>query len=209
MPRPLRPPVANATYHVTARGNRGAEIVCDDQDRTFWEGLLENVVLAFECICHTYCLLTNHFHLLVSTPEANISAAMQCLNGEHARWFNWRYGRKGHLFQGRFWSETVDDDAYFVEAARYMALNPVRAGLASRPEDWRWSAFPATIGAAPVPSFVTTKRILAQFSDDVPEARRIFADFVEAGAQPNPYVPGKRSASRRTSSDAGSPTTLR
>jgi REP-associated tyrosine transposase len=180
MARPLRPPIADATYHVAARGNRGAEIVRDDADRKFWLGLLENVVLAYECICHTFCLMTNHFHLLVSTPEANISAAMQCLNGEHAQWFNWRYGLKGHVFQRRFWSETVDDDAYFVEVARYVALNPVRAGVVARPEDWRWSGHAATLGIAPAPAFLTSERILAQFSDDRTEARRVFSDFVGA-----------------------------
>jgi REP-associated tyrosine transposase len=183
MPRPLRPPVANATYHVTARGNRGAEIVRDDADRSFWVGLLENVVAACAVTCHMYCLMTNHFHLLLTTPEANVSAAMQSLNGEHAQWFNWRYGLKGHLFQGRFWSEPVDDDAYFAEVTRYIALNPVRAGLVTRAQDWRWSGFATAVGGdAPRQNFLTTGRVLAQFSDDVPEAQRVFSEFVEAAA---------------------------
>ena len=209
MPRPLRPQIAGATYHVTSRGNRGGPIVGDDADRAFWVGLLESVVTGFEWICHTYCLLTNHFHLLVETPEANISAGMQCLNGEHAQWFNWRYRLRGHLFQARFWSETVDDDAYLVEVARDVALNPVRAGLVAHPEDWRWSGLRPALGLAEPPPFLRPERILRQFSDDVPEARRVFGEFVDARAQPKPYVPGKRSASRRTSSDAGRPTTFR
>jgi REP-associated tyrosine transposase len=182
MPRPLRPPIAGATYHVTSRGNRGTEIVADDADRTFWVGLFENVVFAYEWICHTFCLMTNHFHLLVETPEANISAGMQCLNGEHARWFNWRYGERGHLFQGRFWSEEVSDDAHFVEVARYVSLNPVRAGLVTCPEEWPWSGFASTVGLTDRPAFLSIDRILQQFSDDVPEARRVFGDFVRAGA---------------------------
>jgi REP element-mobilizing transposase RayT len=182
MPRPLRPPIAHATYHVTARGIRGADIVRDDADSKFWVGLLENVATACEVVCHMYCLMTNHFHLLVTTPAANISATLQCLNGEHAQWFNWRYGLKGHVFQRRFWSETVDDDAYFAEVARYIALNPVRAGLVARPENWRWSGFAATLGLVPPPSFLTSGRVLCLFSDDVPEARRAFGEFVEAGA---------------------------
>jgi REP element-mobilizing transposase RayT len=180
MPRPPRPPIAGGTYHVTSRGNRGSPIVGDDGDRRFWLGLLENIVGTYKWVCHTYCLLTNHFHLLVETPEANISAGMQCLNGEHARWFNWRYGLRGHLFEARFWSETIDDDAHFVDVARYAALNPVRAGLVSRPERWRWTGFAATLGLVSRPAFLTTNRILAQFSDDVPEARRVFRDFVDA-----------------------------
>jgi putative transposase len=209
MPRPVRPPIADATYHVTARGNRGAAIVRDEADRKFWVALLENVEAAYEVVCHMYCLMTNHFHLLVTTPAANISASLQCLNGEHAQWFNWRYGLKGHVFQRRFWSETVDDDAYFAEVSRYVALNPVRAGLVTRPEQWRWSSLAATLGLTPAPSFLTSERVLAQFSDDVPEARRVFGEFVGAGAQPNPYVPANRSASRRTSNEAGNPTTFR
>jgi REP element-mobilizing transposase RayT len=182
MPRPLRPQIAGATYHLTTRGNRGTEIVGDDADRAFWVGLVENTVAAYEWICHTYCLMTNHFHLLVETPQANISAGMQWLNGEHAKWFNWRYGLKGHLFQGRFWSEAVDDDAYFAEVVRYVALNPVRAGLAESAEAWRWSAFAATLGLVAVPSFLTTARVLNQFSDDPAEARRVFRDFVDGAA---------------------------
>jgi putative transposase len=180
MPRALRPQIAGGTYHVTSRGNRGTEIVGDDADRKFWVGLLENIVIAYEWICHTYCLMTNHFHLLIETPQANLSAGMQCLNGEHARWFNWRYGLKGHLFAGRFWSETVDDDAYFAEVVRYIALNPVRAGLATCAEEWQWSALPPTLGLVTVPTFLTTARVLRRFSDDAWEARRVLRDFVEA-----------------------------
>lgn len=182
MPRPPRPQIADGTYHVTSRGNRGGPIVADDSDRTFWVALLENVVTAYDWICHTYCLLTNHFHLLVETPAANISAGMQSLNGDHARWFNWRHGLAGHLFQRRFWSETVDDDSYFAEVARYVALNPVRAGLVVRPEDWPWSGFAPTLGLTAAPTFLTTNRVLRQFSDEVPEARRVFREFVDARA---------------------------
>jgi putative transposase len=180
MPRPPRPQLVDGIYHVTSRGNRGTMIVTDDVDRRFWLAALEDAVTTRGWICHDYCLLTNHFHLLVETPDANISDGMQRLNSEHAHWFNWRYGLKGHLFQGRFGSKVVESRQYFVDVARYIALNPVRAGLVARPEDWRWSGYGATLGLSSQPTFLTSDSILREFSDDVVEARLVYRDFVYA-----------------------------
>jgi putative transposase len=185
VPRPPRPQLVDGIYHITSRGNRGTQIVGDDADRRFWLTLLEDTVLTGDWICHTFCLMTNHFHLLVQTPGANVSEGMHRLNSEYAHWFNWRYGLKGHLFQGRFHSTVVEDDPYFVEVARYIALNPVRAGLVARPEEWTWSGFAPTLGLAAAPRFLTADSVLRQFSDDVVEARLAFRDFVEAGMDAN------------------------
>jgi putative transposase len=193
MPRPPRPQIDGGTYHVTSRGIRGKPIFNDDSDRRYWLSLLSGAVSSFNWICHTYCLLTNHYHLLIDTPKANISRGMHLLNSEHAHWFNWRHGYKGHLFQARFHSVVVDDDAHFEEATRYIALNPVRAGLVAHPERWTWSAYAATLGLRRSPNFLASSRILAQFSDDVAEARRLYRNFVEAGLDVSPThmsVPG-------------------
>jgi putative transposase len=188
---------------VTSRGDRGEPIVTDDADRRFWLASLEDTVVTRGWICHAYCLLTNHFHLLVETPDANISEGMQRLNSEHAQWFNWRHGLKGHLFQGRFASKVVETRQYFAEVARYIALNPVRAGLASRPEDWRWSGYSAALGLSTAPGFLTCDSILRQFSDDVVEARLVFRDFVYAKL--DMAVPDPGLARLAVAVDAGEP----
>ena len=189
MPRQPRPQLVDGIYHVMSRGIRGMPIVSDNADRRFWLGLLEDTISTRNWISHTYCLMTNHFHLLVQTPDANISEGMQRLNSEHAQFFNWRYGHKGHLFQARFRSEIVDDEAYFVTVSRYIALNPVRAGLVWRPEEWPWSGYPSTVGLAPA-SRLTTDTVLTRFSDDVVEARLAFRDFVYAGIDTSVPDPG-------------------
>ena len=125
--------------------------------------------------------MTNHFHLLVETPEANISDGMQSLNSEHAQWFNWRYGNRGHLFQGRFHSVLVEDADHFLELSRYVVLNPVRAGLCARADDWPWSSYGATTGSVPCPDFLTVSRVLSQFNSDLDKARASYRVFVANG----------------------------
>src|SRR5947208_3575723 len=110
-------------------------------DSAFWLGLCSQTVHECSWLCHAYCQMTNHFHLLVETPDANISDGMQTLNSEHAQWSNWRYGYRGHLFQGRFHSELVEDADHFLELSRYVVLNPVRAGLCAHADDWPWSSY--------------------------------------------------------------------
>jgi len=228
MPRPPRLQAPGATYHVTTRGNRKQEIFTDPRDRLRFLQLLEQVVELLGWRCHAYCLMTNHYHLLVQTLEADISQGMQRLNGAYAKWFNWRHGYEGHLFERRFHDELVEGHAHLLELTRYIVLNPVRAGIVGTAGRWRWSSYDATIGKRPQPAFLTTSWVLSLFSDDTSRARQLYADFVGAAAldyrrsrrvlvpcigtrsdQPYPYVPGKRSASRLTSSAAGRPTTLR
>ena len=228
MPRPPRLQAPGATYHVTTRGNRRQEIFTDPRDRLRFLQLLEQVVGLLGWRCHAYCLMTNHYHLLVQTLEADISQGMQRLNGAYAKWFNWRHGFEGHLFERRFHDELVEGHAHLLELTRYIVLNPVRAGIVGTAGRWRWSSYDATIGTRPQPAFLTTSWVLSLFSDDPSRARKLYADFVGAGAldyrrsrrglvpgtgtrpaQPNPYVPGKRSASRLTSNAAGRPTTFR
>jgi len=228
MPRPPRLQARGATYHVTTRGNRKQEIFTDPRDRLRFLQLLEQVVELLGWHCHAYCLMTNHYHLLVQTLEADISQGMQRLNGAYAKSFNWRHGYEGHLFERRFHDELVEGHAHLLELTRYIVLNPVRAGIVGTAERWQWSSYDATIGKRPQPAFLTTNWVLSLFSGDPSRARKLYADFVSAGAldyrrsrrvlvpgtgtrpdQPYPYVPGKRVASRSTSSAAGRPTTLR
>ena len=228
MPRPPRPQFPGAIYHVTTRGNRKQEIFSGDRDRIRFLQLLERVVAALGWRCHTYCLMTNHYHLLVETPQANISQGMHRLNGVYAKWFNWRHDFEGHVFERRFRGGLVEGDAHLLELTRYIVLNPVRAGLTGTAGTWRWSSYNATVGARRRPPFLTCTWVLSLFSRDPQRACELYAEFVADGAaqqrlfgpvpmpgtrprldQPYPYTPGKRSASRLTSSAAGRPTTFR
>jgi len=179
--RPLRAQIPGGIYHVASRGNRKQPIYRDDADRTLWLTTLDSTVAACGWICHAYCLMTNHFHLVVETPEPNISRGMQRLNATHADWINWRYGFNGHLFQGRFFSQLAKSQEHLLELARYVVLNPVRAGLCSSAVAWRWSSLRATIGLVPAPRFLTTAWILAQFDPQPATAVQMYVEFVEEG----------------------------
>jgi putative transposase len=182
MPRPLRVQAPGAMYHVTTRGNRKQEIYTDTHDRLRFLQLVQDVVDLLGWVCHAYCLMTNHYHLLVETPEADISRGMHRLNGVYAKWFNWRHHYRGHVFERRFHDEFVEGQAHLLELTRYIVLNPVRAGLRSHAGEWRWSSYNATIGRAPRPAFLTTSWVLSLFSDDPNRARELYPEFVEARA---------------------------
>jgi putative transposase len=141
MARPLRLQVAGGIYHVTSRGNRRQAIYQDDDDRRQFLALRDRVVRRYGWQIHAYCLMTNHFHLLVETPQPNLSAGMQRLKSEYASYFNSRFALVGHLFQQRFGSSLIEGDEYYEEALRYVAFNPVKAGLCAHPADWPWSSF--------------------------------------------------------------------
>ena len=182
MSRPLRLQLSGGVYHVTARGNDRRPIFEDDEDCARFLAVLASTVARHRVLCHAYCLMGNHYHLLVQTPEANLSGAMRHLNGVYTQRFNRRHERCGHVLQGRFGAQLVDGDAYLREVCRYIVLNPVRAGLVTHPRDWRWSSFCATAGETEAPGFLTVdwvRRLSGARTQ--PEAVRRFVSFVEAG----------------------------
>jgi REP element-mobilizing transposase RayT len=140
MPRVLRTTLADGIFHVTARGVNGTDIFLDTEDRRTFVSLFAGAVRRHSWEMHTVCLVTNHFHLVLETSVDSMSRGMQWLTGAHAQLFNKRWGRKGHLFGARFYSNPVEDDDELLATCRYVLLNPVRAGLCERPEDWPWSA---------------------------------------------------------------------
>src|SRR5713101_1874876 len=142
MARPLRLPLPGGIYHVTARGNDRQAIFEGEADCSLFT--------RYRVRCHAYCLMGNHYHLLLETPEGNLSAAMRQLNGVYTQRFNRRYERCGHVLQGRFGAQLVDGQAYLHEVCRYIVLNPVRAALSSHPRDWRWSSFRAPAPSRPI-----------------------------------------------------------
>jgi putative transposase len=139
MARIPRSELPDGAYHLTARGVNGGPIVLDDLDRLFFAALLRSTVLSLDWCCHAWCLLTNHFHLVVEAPRVRVSAGMKRINGLYAQRFNHRHARRGHLFQDRFASWVIDDDDYLTAVCNYVLANPVRAGLTERAEDWRWA----------------------------------------------------------------------
>src|SRR5215210_502277 len=163
MPRPLRLGADGSIFHVTARGNRRQPIFLDSGDRALFLHLLARNVTRFGWLCHAYCLMGNHFHLVVETPVFNLSEGMQRLNGRFAQLFNERRELGGHLFQGRFHSEPIETDAHLLSSVRYDDLNPVRAGLVGDPAAWRWSSYTATAGLERPPSFLAASHVLGFF----------------------------------------------
>lgn len=180
MARPLRLQFPGGIYHVTARGNDRQPIFADDVDCARFLAVLASVVSRYRVRCHAYCLMVNHYHLLLETPGANLSPAMRQLNGVYTQRFNRRHERCGHVLQGRFGAQVVDGSAYLHEVCRYIVLNPVRAGLVPHPREWPWSSFRATAGEAPVPDFLTVGWVLALRGAPHPiAAARGYMRFIE------------------------------
>jgi putative transposase len=180
VPRPPRQQVAGGVYHLVSRGVRKLPIFTDDRDRERFLSLLDVTAARYRWDIHAYCLMTNHFHLLVTTHEPNVSAGMQYLNGRYCQWFNWRHGYEGHVVERRFFSSLIKSDHQLLHAARYIVLNPVRAGLCRSAADWRWSSYRAMAAAvATVPR--VSRWLLNLFGRELREARERFAAFVRAG----------------------------
>ncbi|MFB1490926.1 MULTISPECIES: transposase [unclassified Thiocapsa] len=183
MARPLRLEFPGALYHVTSRGNERRPIFLGDADtdRGTFLDTLSQTVERFNWICHAYCLMTNHYHLVVETPDGNLSKGMRQLNGVYTQHVNRTHGRVGHLFQGRFKGILVEKESHLLELSRYVVLNPIRAGMVATPEDWRWGSYRATAGLeAPAP-FLTTDWLLRSFGDARAAAEAAYQDFVSAG----------------------------
>jgi len=180
--RPPRIQLAGGIYHVTARGNRRQRIFLDDVDRERFLQILPVVAARYEWRCHAYCLMPNHYHLVIETAKPTISAGMQKLNGGYAQWFNHKHQLDGHLFQGRFHAVLVESDWHLLELSRYVVLNPVRAGLCTQAGEWPWSSFRAITAAVSPASFLDLEPVLAWFGVEPNRARAAFRAFVEDAA---------------------------
>ena len=181
MARPLRIEYPGAVYHITSRGNARHDIFLDDVDRTEFLRLVGQAVDRFNWLCHAYCLMTNHYHLLIETVDPSLSRGMRHLNGVYTQAFNRCHKSSGHLLQGRYKAILVEKDSHLLELARYVVLNPVRARMVRACKDWRWSSYRATAGLMPVEPFLTTEWILSQFGDSQETAQRAYRGFVSAG----------------------------
>ena len=181
MARPLRIELSGGLYHVTSRGDRREDIYFSDADRVAWLGLLGQVCSRFNWRCHAYCLMTNHYHLVIETPEGNLAQGMRQLNGVYTQWVNRTHKRVGHVFQGRYKAILVEKDSYLLELARYVVLNPVRAGMVSDVGNWPWSSYPAMLDPTALPEWLQTDWLLGQFGLLRNQAIAGYIDFVRAG----------------------------
>jgi putative transposase len=181
VPRPPRLQVAGGLYHVTAHSNVGRVVFQDDVERAQFLAFLEVGLARYRWSCRSYCLLSTHYHLLVVTPEPDLSAGMQYVNGRFAQWANWYRSERSHLFEGRFGAVLVETESHALEAHRYIALNPVRAGLVRDPEEWPWSSFRATLGLQRPLQLLDVDAVLFEFGATRATARRRLRMFVREG----------------------------
>lgn len=192
MARPLRIEYPGAVYHVTSRGNARKSIFLEDTDRQVFLEVLKTVVEKYNWLCHAYCLMDNHYHILVETPDPNLSLGMRQLNGVYTQGFNRRHNRVGHVFQGRYKSILVEKNEYLLELCRYLVLNPVRAGVVSKPKKWNWSSYQATAYSVKDPEFLSVDWILGQFAKKKKKARKAYRKFVTDGLVRTEESPWKK-----------------
>lgn len=180
MARPIRLQFPGAIYHIFARGNRQERIFLDDDDRSNFLKLLANVTQRFNWLCHAYCLMGNHYHLLIETPEGILDRGMQYLNSVYAQRFNRKHNKVGHLLQGRYTAKLVDGNLHFLLTARYVNRNPVDAQMVEDAARWKWSSYRATVGKEKTPDFLTVDQVLSCMSLDQKNAQEFFQYFVHA-----------------------------
>ena len=183
MARPLRLELSGGVYHVTSRGDGREDIYLSDADREAWLDVFATVCKRFNWVCHAWCQMTNHYHILVETPEANLAQGMRQLNGVYTQRFNRAHARVGHVFEGRYKAILVERNSYLLELARYVVLNPLRAKIVRRLEAWPWSSYLATCGQAASPPWLQTGWTLGQFGQRRSRAIAKYVTFVHEGAR--------------------------
>jgi putative transposase len=179
MGRPLRIQYPGAWYHITSRGNEKKPIFKNKGDREKFLSYLNTAYERYGAVIHAYCLMTNHYHLLLETPRSNLSQILHHINGAYTNYFNAKWHRSGHLFQGRYMAIVIEKDSYCEELSRYIHLNPVRAGLADEPSKYPWTSYHCYIGKMKSPSWLKTDNVLGYFDKDLTEAQRLYRRFVE------------------------------
>lgn len=183
MSRPLRIEYENALYHVTSRGNARDDIYIDDDSRLLFMQVIAEVCDLFNWSLHSWCLMDNHYHLLVRTPDANLSKGMRYLNGVYTQRFNKQEKRVGHVFQGRYKAIVVEEQSYLLELSRHIVLNPVRAGMVESAEQYEWSSYQVLIGKKGCPKWFDKKWMLNHFGKSKNIAIQNYMQFVADGVQ--------------------------
>ena len=188
MARPLRIEFSGALYHITSRGNAREDIYRDNADRYTFLELLNEITNRYSWICHAYCLMSNHYHILIETCSPTLSKGMKRLNGNYSQRYNYHHRRVGHVFQGRFKAILVEKESYLLELARYIVLNPVRARMVHVAKEWPWSSYRATAGYTRPIDCLTTDWVLSGFDRNKKNACERYRLFVSQGLnQPSPW----------------------
>jgi REP-associated tyrosine transposase len=191
MPRRPRIEVEDGIFHVAARAVDGVFAYRSAVDRLDFLELLWTTIGTYEWSCQSYCLMGTHYHVIVQTPRANLAAGMRMLNGRYAQRYNWRYDRKGHLFGGRFMSVPIENNEHLMAAHRYVARNPVRAGICALPQNWEWSSYRAVVGLEMPPIFLDVKTALVVFATNGKSPEASYASAVSATSSPIDDFPYK------------------
>jgi len=186
MSRPLRIEYPGAIYHLTSRGNARSDIYRTRQDRQAFLDILAQTCERHRWQCYAWCLMTNHYHLVIQTEQANLSHGMRHLNGVYTQEFNRRHRRVGHLFQGRYKAILVDKDSYLLEVIRYVLLNPVRANMTQTAGQYPWSSYRSMIGKVSAPKWLARDRVLGHFSQRLVTAQKHFIKFMQEGKGQSP-----------------------
>jgi putative transposase len=181
MSRPLRLEFCGALYHVTSRGDRKDLVFRDDSDRLAWLSMLGTVCKQFNFVVHSFCQMTNHYHLVIETIDGNLARGMRQLNGVYSQYFNRRHGLVGHVVQGRYKAILVQKESYLLELARYVVLNPIRAGMVASLADWEWSSHPYFMRTEGKPPWMETDWLLSHFGNEGTGARYAYNAFVMNG----------------------------
>ena len=181
MARPLRIEFSGAIYHVTSRGDGQEDIYHDDEDRRAFYAVLLEVCRRFNWVVYAECQMTNHYHLLVETPDGNLARGMRHLNGVYTQRFNRWHGRVGHVFQGRYKAILVQKESYLLELARYIVLNPVRAKMVRAAKDWPWSSYRSTAGLSRTSEWLEPDWILSAFAKKRRTAVERYRTFIAEG----------------------------
>lgn len=181
MARPLRIQYQGAMYHVISRGNGRMTLFYTEKDWAEFHSFLERVFAKYNWVAHAWCLMGNHYHLLIETPDANMVPGMKQLNQFYSQFFNWKHRRTGSVLQGRYKAYLVEKESQFLENCRYVVNNPVKAGMVDHPSKWPWSSFNATRGLVRAPNFLNTDFLLSHFGSSRRDAQDRYESFVLAG----------------------------
>jgi putative transposase len=186
--RPLRIEFSGALYHITSRGNQRQEIFIDNEDRERFLGILAHTVRRHNWLCHAYCLMANHFHLIIETPNGNLSKGMRQVVGVYTQTYNRRHDKCGHLFQGRYKAILIEREGHLLEVIRYVLLNPVRASATQTPAEWPWSSYRGTCGTGEVHPCLSVDWVLGNFGSNRQTAVNRLRAFVRDGMKAdNPF----------------------
>ena len=189
MSRPVRIEFPGAHYHLTSKGIQNRLVFSDTEDRSVFLSVLNTVVTRFGWLLHSYVVMDSHYHLVVECPEANLSKGMRQLNGVYTQHFNRRHDEEGPLFQGRFKSILFEAESYLLSLCRHVVLNPVRVGVSSSAQTYRWSSHRAMCGSIKTPPYLHTESILGSFGKRIKESQRKYRIYIKSGIdEPSPLT---------------------